>query len=334
MDGAPGAPGAPASEAWAPLTLRPRDGPGFISATYFGCSAPLPPRPVPRLLSAASREVAECLADLPLSEGQTLVVAVDELPYGTLLQAIPHFPASMERVGPAVLTRTVLSYALQVAEALACLHEQGIPHGCLTPACVFLGPSPSFASTSAAAGLPPTSFAPRPEAHPSPAVAAHGAGSASPGGSRLLEDAGVRSRCVVACWGLVDAREQASQLDFHASAWPLLSYTAPECCALPAPGAAAEPLPLEEAKAVGVHAYGALLYHMFTGVPPYSQYHPAQVLVGLSAGGLQLVWPGPGPRKLPVPAVVRSLVERCLDPCACARPTLPELLQELGACVA
>ncbi|GIL77404.1 hypothetical protein Vretifemale_6862 [Volvox reticuliferus] len=201
----------------------------------------------------------------------------------------------------------------KVAEAIAALHHLGVHHGCLTPIAVMLVPREKD-------GIHAISAAPTANTVDSPAdLPAVSAGTAS---AKPTEPPALR--CKVALYGLVNPVEHASQLAVNAAGWGAVSYLAPECFTSNAATVTQEML-----ARMDVHAFGALCYHLFTGGAPYNQYHAPQVLVGLSVGGLQLVWPPADGRRPPVPEPVRQLVGRCLDRNPESRPAFPEIVSIL-----
>ncbi|PNW78825.1 hypothetical protein CHLRE_09g391356v5 [Chlamydomonas reinhardtii] len=76
-------------------------------------------------------------------------------------------------------------------------------------------------------------------------------------------------------------------------------------------------------KPADVYSYGALLWHMCSGVPPHSQLHPAQILVGLAGGELQLEWPADAEPTL------RKIGAACLQHDPAARPSFDRIVRAL-----
>mgnify|MGYP001806782409 CR=1 FL=1 len=76
-------------------------------------------------------------------------------------------------------------------------------------------------------------------------------------------------------------------------------------------------------KPADVYSYGALLWHMCSGVPPHSQLHPAQILVGLAGGELQLEWPADAEPTL------RKIGAACLQHDPAARPSFEAIVAAL-----
>ncbi|KAG2455020.1 hypothetical protein HYH02_000845 [Chlamydomonas schloesseri] len=287
---------------------------------------------------------------------QVLVAAVDELPAGsrTLLHFIQQQCASHAGSEPAAASgpgpgfnsldqlRMLTSMALQIARGMEHLHAHGQSHGSLSPCAVFVSPA-------APGGGEQQPGAKEEEAVPVEGRARSGSSPYSP---RSVFHAPVC--CKIALAGLVNPMELASHLAIHPGEWGPVSYMAPECFAagssggspsssngtgtgggggagralsgIASGGVGASPL-----MRVDVNAYGALIYHMFNGVAPFHQYHPAQVLVGLASGGLQLQWRPQlyGSRRAPVPDAIRSLVIRCMSHTPVARPTFHEIVRIL-----
>ncbi|KAG2440255.1 hypothetical protein HXX76_004367 [Chlamydomonas incerta] len=302
-------------------------------------------------LAQLNSDIAAALASMqqqmqvsPLMQGAVLVAAVDELPTGsrTLLQFIqnqcshagPPEPAAAGPGNPLGHLRLLVSYSLQIARGMEYLHAQGQAHGSLSPCAVYMAPVGEQQQQQQAAAA----------AAAAPEGGGLGSGPASPRGALCPPMC-----CKIALTGLVNPTERANRLAIHPGEWGPVSYIAPECfsgggsggCASAASaagralsGVGGGGLGTKSLMRVDVNAYGALLYHLFIGVAPFHQYHPAQVLVGLASGGLQLQWPQPYVgRRPPVPDAIRSLVLRCMAHTPVARPTFHEIVGILE-CVA
>ncbi|GLI59384.1 hypothetical protein VaNZ11_001250 [Volvox africanus] len=291
-------------------SIDQKDVPVSISGPCF--PSPFSSKPTSRLASQ-NTDIAAALSYMPLPDGQDLVACIDEAPpemQGNLLQAILGFQSRSNMDG---LTELFVTYALQVAEAIAALHRLGVHHGCLTPIAVTLVPRERD-RMHAIPAAPTVNPANRPTDID---LVSAGTASAKPTDPPAL-------RCKVALYGLVNPVEYAGRLAYNAAGWGAVSYLAPECFTSNAATVTQNML-----ARMDVHAFGALCYHLFTGVAPYNQYHAAQVLVGLSAGGLQLSWPPADGRRPPVPEPVRQLVGRCLDRSPESRPAFPEIVSIL-----
>ncbi|GLC69026.1 hypothetical protein PLESTF_000771500 [Pleodorina starrii] len=242
-----------------------------------------------------------------------------ELSAGNLLQAIQGLPGRSQPRCPVHL----LTYASEVARGVAALHRCGVHHGSLTPSAVLLVPSDQTPAATPPPPPPPSNPSDRRPVPPPLVVPGAPLSTAAKPAPGVL-------RCKLALYGLVHPVEHAGRLASNAAGWGALSYLAPECFTADPATVTQEMLTRMDA-----HAFGALCYHLFVGAAPYHQYHAAQVLVGLTAGGLQLTWPADlppdghrpaGQCRPPVPEPIRQLVSRCLDRNPEARPDFPEIV--------
>ncbi|KAG2437198.1 hypothetical protein HXX76_005862 [Chlamydomonas incerta] len=163
-----------------------------------------------------------------------------------------------------VCTETLLMNALEIAQGMAYLHSLSCVHGDLKPANVLL--------KSCGVGLGASVAAP-PGTSTGFGFGGYGSGR---GFTCKISDFGLTNPVAQTSQGLGYARNVAAQ---DSTAWGAVAYLAPE---VPAG---------QLCKASDVYSYGAVLWHMATGLPPHHQLHPVQLLVGLVSGELQLEWP-------------------------------------------
>ncbi|GLI59404.1 hypothetical protein VaNZ11_001287 [Volvox africanus] len=118
--------------------------------------------------------------------------------------------------------------------------------------------------------------------------------------------------CKVSDFGLSNPTNTGDCRPADTSQWGTLVYMAPEV--LTGRGTL---------KQADVYSFGAILWHMCTGRPPHQDLRPAQILVGLATGDLQLTWPDwadPG---------VARIGKACMDRDPSKRPQFEEIVRFL-----
>ncbi|GFR52240.1 hypothetical protein Agub_g14774 [Astrephomene gubernaculifera] len=196
-------------------------------------------------------------------------------------------PASHVGGGGSSRMAVLLRCALEVAQGMAYLHSLGLAHGDLTPRNVLLR---------------------------STATSRRG------------------YQCKISDFGLSHPAATGDSLPADTAKWGTLAYMAPEvltgrssCTANDAPSSGSVGSCGSSLKAADVYSFGAVLWHMCTGRPPFQELRPAQLLVGLATGELKLEWP-PGTD----PWVAR-IGTACMHPDPTLRPTFEEVVRMLLA---
>ncbi|GIL64695.1 hypothetical protein Vafri_18550 [Volvox africanus] len=118
--------------------------------------------------------------------------------------------------------------------------------------------------------------------------------------------------CKISDFGLSNPTNTGDCRPADTSQWGTLVYMAPEV--LTGRGTL---------KQADVYSFGAILWHMCTGRPPHQDLRPAQILVGLATGDLQLTWPDWAD-----PGVVR-IGKACMDRDPSKRPQFEEIVRFL-----